>query len=424
MYQKIKRLLYFPVASYFRFFAAIRLRKWNPKIIVITGSTGKTTLLHLIESQLGNAAKYSHEANSSFGIPFDILDIHRKDLTLIEWPKIFLLPFVNVFKPIPKEKIYIVEADCDRPHEGDFLSSFLNPEVTLWTNVSRTHSMNFDSLIDSGKFNKLEEAIAYEFAFFIERTKGLVVMNADNPFELGEIKRSKVKIERISMLSSLKKYNLEFGKTEFNFGDLVVQLKYLTPKEVATSILMTKALIDYLNADFDKSFANLILPPGRNSVFKGIKGTTIVDSTYNVSLDAMMAILNMFAEIKSNNKWVILGDILEQGKNEEDEHKRLANLISQFNFKKVILLGPRVSKYTYPELKKLSDKNVDLECFINPKDVLNYVAKNLKGEEILLFKGVRFMEGIIEHLLENKEDIIKLSRREKIWEMRRKKWGL
>src|ERR1035437_5993680 len=125
MYQKIKHLLYFPVANYFRFFAKIRLKKWNPKIIVITGSSGKTTLLHLVESQLGNLAKYSHEANSSFGIPFDILDIHRKDLTLIEWPIVFLKPFINAFKSAPKEKIYIVEADCDRPGEGKFLSNFL-----------------------------------------------------------------------------------------------------------------------------------------------------------------------------------------------------------------------------------------------------------------------------------------------------------
>jgi len=158
MFLSIKRFFYFPIASYFRFFAAIRLRRWNPRVIVITGSSGKTTLFHLIESQLGNRARYSHEANSSFGIPFNILNIHRKDLTLIEWPTVLVLPLINIFKSVPKEKIYIVEADCDRPYEGKFLSNFLKPEVTLWLNVSRTHSMNFEEEAARRKIN-LEEIL-------------------------------------------------------------------------------------------------------------------------------------------------------------------------------------------------------------------------------------------------------------------------
>jgi len=130
MFQKIKRILYFPFASYFRFFASIRLKIWRPRIIVITGSSGKTTLLHLIEAQLGDVAKYTHKANSSFGIPFNILGLQRNDLTLIEWPLLFLQAPFAIFKTLPKEKIYIVEADCDRPGEGKFLSSFIRPENT------------------------------------------------------------------------------------------------------------------------------------------------------------------------------------------------------------------------------------------------------------------------------------------------------
>ena len=86
MITKLKKLLYFPGAFYFAFFAKIRLLLWNPKVVVVTGSSGKTTLLHMIESQLGHMAKYSHHANSAYGIPFDILGLARNDLTFIEWP--------------------------------------------------------------------------------------------------------------------------------------------------------------------------------------------------------------------------------------------------------------------------------------------------------------------------------------------------
>src|SRR5882762_3188783 len=113
MTAKLKKLFYFPAASYFRFFAAIRLKRWNPRVIVVTGSNGKTTLLHMLEAQIGDKAKYSHHANSSFGIPFDILNLHRKTLLKTEWIGLFFCAPLNVFKKLPKEKIYVVEADVD-----------------------------------------------------------------------------------------------------------------------------------------------------------------------------------------------------------------------------------------------------------------------------------------------------------------------
>jgi hypothetical protein len=59
-----------------------------------------------------------------------------------------------------------------------------------------------------------------------------------------------------------------------------------------------------------------------------------------------------------------------------------------------------------------------------PKEGLNYILENIKGEETILFKGARFLEGIIEHLLQNKKDIDKLVRREKAWQKRRESFGL
>lgn len=424
MFQAIKRLFYFPLASYFRFFASIRLKKWKPRIIVITGSSGKTTLLHLIESQLGDTAKYSHGANSSFGIPFDILDIHRKDLTFFEWPAIFILPLINVFKPVPRENLYVVEADCDRPHEGDFLSRLLKPEITLWTNVSRTHSMNFDGLVKKGKFKSIEEAVAYEFGFFAERTKNAVVINADSLFELTELKRVKAKVIRLSLRDNLKSYRVNLFRTEFVFTGGKYSFSYLLPRESGMSVLMCRELISYLGCKFKSNFPGFGLSPGRSSLFKGVKDITIIDSTYNANLDSMKAIINMFDEIETGNKWIVLGDMLEQGSKEKEEHVKLAEIVTRFNFKRIILLGPRVIKYTFPVLNKKLGSGIVIKCFYKPGEVLDYLKNNLEGGEVILFKGARFLEGVIGNLLKNKADTLKLARREKIWEMRRKKWGL
>lgn len=421
MFQRIKKLFYFPVASYFRFFAGMRLRKWNPRVIVITGSSGKTTLLHLIESQFGAEAKYSHEANSSFGIPFDILGLRRKSLFITEWPMLFFLAPFKVFSKLPNEKIYIVEADCDRPYEGRFLSRFLKSEVTLWTNVSRTHSINFEKEVKKRKFETVDEAIAYEFGFYAENTKKLVIVGDSSELIEKQLSRARCEIKKSLGEENLEQYSVNSNGTTFVLGSRKYNFKFLLPRKTASLVSMCLMLADYLKIDVDDKFSGFSMPPGRSSVFAGIKNTTLIDSTYNANFDSMAEIIEMFAKIDAEVKWIVLGDMIEQGSQEEEEHNKLARLILSHNFQKIVLMGPRLTKYTKPLLLK---EKKDVVSFLGPKEVLDYLLKNIKGGEVILFKGARFLEGVIEHLLKNKRDVSKLARREKVWQIRREKWGL
>ncbi len=496
---KLKKILYFPLAYYFKFFAKIQLAIWKPRIIVVTGSSGKTTLLHLIESQLQNKARYSHFANSSYGIPFDILGLRRKDLTVGEWPYLFLAAPFRAFRKPPKEKLYVVEADCDRPYEGKFLASLLKPEVTLWTNVSRTHTANFDSVViarspaqrddeaisvgglphqsaDWFAMTQVEEAIAHEFGYFLEATKDLAIVNDDSELIKKQIRRSKAKIKKVSQKNT--EYHKVFkNHIEFKINGKAYSINALLPKEASLSIQMTLLLLNYLKIKPDNSFSKFKLPPGRTSVFKGIKNNTIIDSSYNATPDGVKAILNMFGLYPSDKKWLVLGDMIELGNEEQEEHEKIADVINAMKLDKIILVGPRLLKYTYPKLKILFNRHPELvsgslnenpkfeyrnskQCQMTkiqnskrfehsdfdqakpenlfrisnfgirilpyemPKDALDYLTDNLKGGEVVLFKGARFLEGIIQHLLIDKNDVKKLPRRERVWQIRRKQWGL
>ncbi len=433
MLSRFKKLLYFPFAYYFRIFAKIRLARWRPYIIVVTGSSGKTTLLHLLQSQVGNKAKYSHHANSSYGIPFDILDLKRESLMPYEWIYLFISAPLSIFKKNPQEHIYIVEADCDRPKEGKFLATLLKPDITLWTNSTRTHSMNFDSLVKNvsrseiplrrREFKTVEEAIAFEFGYFLEYSKELCIVNGDSNLIEKQFGRTKSHIEEI-LIKNLKDHEALKDRTIFKIGQEVYKFNYLLPREFFYAIAMSNVLLKKLSIKPDPTFRNFSLPPGRNSIFKGIKNTTVIDSSYNANLDSMTVILKMFDNIKAEKKWIVAGDMLEQGEGEKQEHEKLAEVLLKIKFDKIILMGPRVSEYTYPRLNELFDGKVKIEKFINPKEVLDYLKANLKGNELLLFKGARFLEGVIENLLLNKEEAGKLARREKIWQRRRKKFGL
>lgn len=421
---KLKEILYFPTAYYFRFFAGFRLRKWKPRIIVITGSNGKTTLFNLVKAQMGNSAKYTDHANSSFGIPFDILDLHRQSLFKSEWLFLFLLAPFCAFRSAPKKEYYVVEADCDRPGEGKFLASFLQPDIVLWVNTSRTHGMYFEKLVTEGRFDTIEDAIAFEFGTFLEYCKEYAILNGDQELIVKQVNRSKAETDLIEEKNILQRYDVLTDKTLFKIKNINYSFPTLFPEVVFYSIDACHKLVEYLNFPYDRSFKNFKIPPGRSSIFKGIKNINIVDSCYNANLSSMTAILNMYKKMPNNPKWVVLGDMLEQGEGEKLEHEKLAEIILTLKLDRIILMGPRVYKYTYPVVVNNTKRNIVVDRFINPKEVLDYLLKNITGGETILFKGARFMEGIIENLLADKADVKKLSRREEVWDKRRKEWGL
>ncbi len=423
MFSSLKKRLYFLVAWYFGLWARIVLWRWKPQIVVLTGSSGKTTLLHLVEAQIGNKAIYTHHANSSFGIPFHILGLPVNVPSLFYWPLFLLAAPIKAFRSVPKTKLFIVEADCDRPGEGKFLAKLLKPEAVLWVSVYRTHSMNFDRPVKSGKFKSHEEAIAYEFGNFVAKTQKLVIANGDQKHLVEQLKRAKDGVEvKLALAKNLTNFEIAPRSTFYTFGTERIEVPGLHPQELGHSLQMVSDLLDYLNLPLDRHYKKLEMPPGRSNILHGQHGLTILDSTYNTGLGAMKVILGLYEQYPAKHKWLVLGDILEQGSLEKEEHEGLAEKIASMDVEHVVLLGPRTNKYTLPILKK--KLKIPVVSFESPKEVLEYLRSHLSGGEALLFKGGRFLEGVIEQLLADPKDAAKLVRREKTWIKRRQKWGL
>jgi UDP-N-acetylmuramyl pentapeptide synthase len=426
MIEELKKRLYFLAAGYFRFFAQIKLSRWKPRIIVVTGSSGKTTLMHFVESQLHDVAKCSHHANSALGIPFDILGLERKTLTASEWPGLIIMAPLRAFSPSPSQKIYVAECDCDRPGEGEFLAKFLKPEITLWISVSRTHSENFDSLVTDKKFDTVEEAIANEYGYFIRYAQKLVIINGDSSLMKTQVKKGSAHAVEITESEYLQNFAISTTGTRFNIGNQEFNFNTLQPKEIFYTIAMTMELCHYLEIEPDTSFSHLNIPTGRSSVYKGVKSTTLVDSSYNANLASMIVILKMFDQLESSKKWVVLGDMKELGKEAQEEHERLAEIIATIPLERILLLGPLIVKYTYPKLIELMRGNESIISFENHAELLKYLQNNISEHETILFKASQSVvfDGFIQHLVADPQDIQKLPRRELFWNGYRKERGL
>ena len=194
---------------------------------------------------------------------------------------------------------------------------------------------------------------------------------------------------------------------------------------ISYQVAFVDEVLKLIEVEPDYSFSRLEFPPGRSRVFKSALDFTIIDSTYNANLDSMSAMLHMFERYPGDNKILVLGDMLEQGGNEEAEHKKLADLVLGLNFKpkQIILLGPRVKRYTFPILRD-EMPTTPVSIFVNPHDVLDYIRSEAKGGEVILFKGARFLEGVIENLLADPQEAQYLARRGNLWRKRRAEWGL
>ena len=119
---KIKKKLYFVAAGYFRFFAGFAFRRWHPRVIAITGSAGKTTMLNLVEFEFGSRAHYSHNANSAFGIAFDILGMDGIRGSKWRWILLILQAPIRAIYFKRTEEFYVVEIDGERPREAEFVA--------------------------------------------------------------------------------------------------------------------------------------------------------------------------------------------------------------------------------------------------------------------------------------------------------------
>ncbi len=419
----IKQKLYFPLAWYFRIFASIRLSRWRPRVFIITGSSGKTTCLHLVEAILKDKARYSHHANSAYGISFDILGFHHPAPTVFGWISLFLLTPFYAIKSVPIEKIYVAEVDCDRPYEGEFLGSFLRPELVMWGNVSRTHAANFEQVVRDGKFDTIENAIAYEFSRILKYCQKEIYINADSALINEQLKSNLQEVIKFEKKGHLNEYSINKTGTKFIIDEKTYKFPYLLPENVFYSIAMTIQLAHEFEIK-DISFDNFVMPPGRSSILPGIKNTALIDSSYNSNLDSATAIIEMFGKLEEAHKWVVLGDMLEQGEGEKEEHKKLAKQISKIKLDRIILVGSRVTKFAYPKLQKLFNNTNQVVCFNSPKEALDYLQTEIIGGETILFKASQtgfYFEGIIESLLLNNTDINKLCRREKVFEIARRK---
>jgi UDP-N-acetylmuramyl pentapeptide synthase len=429
---------------YLRTLARIQLAKVSPIIVGVGGASGKSSLSEISSGILSQKykVKQSKGKNSETGIPLNILDVQVDSYGFGSWTKAAIQALIKILTNFEKYDIYVVEMGIDSPNPPknmEYLLQFIKPRVGVLTNILLEHSEYFDDLAKSQKETDRKTEILSETAnqekllITTIDESGRAIINLDD-----ELIKSMLPIKAKTLTVSAKDKDADFyiSKVENSHDRFQVSFTFLKenyeleisnplPDYYAYTFIFAIAIAFSNEINIKDSIShienNFILPPGRFSVFKGIKNSTIFDSSYNSSLEAAVGALQVVKETAGDRRKVgIMGDMRELGSLSRIQHELLAKeIIKDLDF--AILIGPLMNEFIVPVLYKAK---FNFKAFGTFKDAREEIVELINRGDLILVKGSQntlFLERAVELLLEDKNDQEKLCRRGKYWDKARRK---
>jgi len=440
-----KRLSLF-ILWYLRFLARLQIRKVNPLIIGVGGASGKTSLSNFIQIILKSkyVVKQSKGKNSETGIPLDILGLSMDTYVYSEWLKVIFLAPLKILADWTKYDVYIAEMGIDSPLEPknmSYLLKIIKPRIGVLTNISLEHSAYFDPLIESGdeaeRREKILKLTAEQEGMLLTSVNadGVAVLNIDDE-NIQKLQAAvKAKIITISKKDKVADFYMESVKNfvdefllHFKYKDknYEIRIKNPLPEHFAYSFLLSIAVASAATIKIETAIKFLetgfSLPPGRMSVFKGIKNIAIIDSSYNnATLTPILDLLSFVQNVgKQRRRIGIIGDMRELGTMSKSLHETVAKKILE-TLDMVILIGPLSKEYMLPILKK---NDFPVYSFLDFSSAKSTILEIIKPKDMVLIKGSQntlFLERAVEILLANPKDKDKLCRRGEYWDKIRAK---
>ncbi len=395
------------------------LDKYQPRVIAITGSVGKSSAKEALRAVLSphfklRASKLNY--NTEFGVPLIILGERSPGKSLFGWWRLF-----NRAKRLARggatdyPEVLVLEMGSDKPGDIEKLVKIVRPDVAIVTDVSGSHLHNFKTL----------KMVAQEKSVLVRalKSEGLAVLNADNELvrEMRDVAPGRVLLYGFNEQAEVKGLNIKPSKSiaftkemdpemdllardGLAFGtafalthkgeSVTVNLPRVLGKQNAYAALAAAAVgIDWGLA-LDKiaqALLDFVPAPGRMNLIAGIKQTLIIDDTYNASPISALAALDALDQLSTpGRKIAILGDMAELGPDTEAGHARVGERVAKVaDF--VIFVGQKMKFAAGTALQSgLSDEKQTWVA--DAKQVEAVIQSVLQPQDVVLVKGSRNMK--------------------------------
>lgn len=417
----MKKILYIKL----KYLAQLILARYQPKIISITGSVGKTSTKEACEAVLKphfkTRATYKN-FNNEIGVPLSIIGVKKAPAkSIINWVSIFCKALTLLFfKDKKYPEILILEMGIDRPGDMDYLISIAPPDIAIVTGVSSSHLEYFDKLE-----NIKEEKAKLVKALKKEKT---AILNYDNEHSraMNQISKAKVisygleagaDLRAEDLIFNFERYyneDIDFNKIQgisfkLNWQGSTVPAKI--PNAISFSAVYASlaaincALSLGLNlVEAQEGLSNFKMPKGRMNLIKGIKNSYIIDDTYNSSPTSALTALNLIEQMKfkDSRKVIVMGEMLELGAYTEEGHHEVGEKLAKINPALLIVVGEKARDI----IRGAKDAGFnESKCFYFNESVEagKFVQEKIKENDLILIKGsqgVR-MEKIVKEIMFN-----------------------
>lgn len=399
-----------------RLLAETTLKKYNPGIIGITGSVGKTSTKEAIYTVLRNFRRVrvsSGSFNNEFGLPITILGAwSEEELELISRKygkdenklkkilfliKVILVSLGNLIFRTDYPDILILEYGADRPGDLDYLLAMAKPQISVVTAIGDipAHSEFYSGPDEVAKEkSKLIRALSVA-GFAVLNFDDEAVLNMKNLtsvpiFTYGFGEGAQVKIDNFENRSDQGKPAGITFRLNNNNNSLPVRIDGAFGKVQAYAA----AAATCIGLGFGLNLGRIVealayyrAPSHRLKFLMGIKDTYLVDDSYNSSPLSMRAAIETIKDFSAKRKVAILGDMLELGEYTIEVHEAIGQLIPK-NFNLLITVGAR-AKFIADAARKKGMNDKKIISFDTVDEAIINILGLLKSGDLVLIKASR-----------------------------------
>lgn len=347
--------------------ASYHRQQMNATVIAITGTNGKTTTKELTSAVM--KAKFGDDVintegnlNNHIGVPLTLLRIKAH------------------------HKYAIVEMGANHPGEIKTLADIALPDYGLITNVGTAHILGFGSF---------EGVIKTKCELYdnLKMHNGTIFVNGSNHniFPKSEgANRIVYGVDGSSLNASVESAD-PFLKVKFSNG-YSAQTNLIGAYNLE-NVMAAACVGSHFGVDMPTIVSALenYKPSNNRSQFISTSSNKLIVDAYNANPTSMKAALDNFISLKSDSeKALILGDMLELGKDSEAEHRKIVEMIAASGIKKVMLVGQNFASVA---------KN-GMSTFKNADELIPVLTDNKLNGCLILIKGSNSMKltKVVEYL--------------------------
>lgn len=348
--------------------SAYHRKQFDIKTIGITGSNGKTIVkewLYQLLSNDYNIVKNPKSYNSQIGVPLSVWQINNE------------------------HNLAIFEAGISEPDEMDKLQAIIQPNIGIFTNIGQAHDENFihreQKISEKLKLFTKVELLIYcsDYLEIKERILKSEILKNIPSFTWS--KKNKASLQ----ITNIEKRNKKTTLTAiYNNTIISIEIPFTDDASIENAIHCWALLLclEKPNDFIFEKMKGLHQIAMRLELKEGINNCSIINDSYSSDLNSLNIAIDFLNQQKQHlKKTVILSDILQSGRDENDLYSEIENLLVNKGVNRLIGIGPSISKQ--------ADKfSINKKFYSSTENFLDEMVLSDFSNETILLKGARIFE--------------------------------